>query len=110
MFQGELDEAITILKEMEWSSDPQRKLYTWYRLGNAYLGKEDFARAFPYFERLFQAGQSEYQTAAGYWWGVCLEYLDRLEEAKEVYRAVIETGQEDQWVSRAQERWDVLTR
>ena len=110
LFQGELDEAITILKEMEWSSDPQRKLYTWYRLGNAYLGKEDFARAFPYFERLFQAGQSEYQTAAGYWWGVCLEYLDRLEEAKEVYRAVIETGQEDQWVSRAQERWDVLTR
>jgi len=108
--QGKTDEAIIILQDIEESSDSHRKLYTWYRLANAYLGKEDFAQALPYFERLFQAGQSEYQTAAGYWWGVCLEYLDRLEEAKEVYQAVIETGKEDQWVSKAQERWDVLTR
>ena len=108
--QGRMDEAITILQEIEGGSDPHRKLYTWYRLGNAYLGKGDFSRALPYFQNLFQAGESEYQTVAGYQWGVCLEYLDKLEEAKDVYQAVIETGKEDQWVSKAQERWDLLNR
>ncbi len=108
--QGRIDEAITILQEIKGGSDPHRKLYTWYRLGNAYLKKGDFSRALPYFQNLFQAGESEYQTVAGYQWGVCLEYLDKLEEAKDVYQAVIETGKEDQWVSKAQERWDLLNR
>ncbi len=110
LFQGEVDKAIAILREIEESSDHHRKLYTWYRLGNAYLGREDFAHALPYFQNIFQAGESEYQTVAGYQWGVCLEYLDRIEEAKDVYQAVIETGRKDQWVSKAQERWDVLTK
>jgi pentatricopeptide repeat protein len=108
--QGKTDEAITVLQQMEESSDSRRKLYTWYRLGNAYLSKGDFSNALPYFQNLFQVGENEYQTVAGYQWGVCLEYLDKLDEAKDVYQAVIKTAKEDQWVSKAQERWNLLNR
>ncbi len=85
-------------------------LPVWYRVGSTLLKKERFEEACSLFQKIFDAGESEFFTRGGYWLGVCLEHLERYEEALSVYKALEERKESDEWVLRAKERIMVLTR
>ncbi|MCS7242533.1 tetratricopeptide repeat protein [Candidatus Caldatribacterium sp.] len=80
----------------------------WYGTGTLLLEKQRFEEASLIFRKLFASGQEPFFTQAGYWLGVCLEYLERPEEAISVYAAVVQSGREDEWVQRSRERLTVL--
>ncbi|MGQ9621896.1 MAG: tetratricopeptide repeat protein [Candidatus Caldatribacteriaceae bacterium] len=113
IFLGEddLEGALGVLQKLESEvTSPSELLPLWYKVGSAFLKKERFEEACPLFQKIFDAGESEFFTRGGYWLGVCLEHLERYEEALSVYKT-LEKGEEgDEWVLRAKERIAVLMR
>ena len=101
--------ALPILTELEKKLSGEKLEYTWYRIGSVYLKMEKYDRAVFYFEKLLNNLQGKYFTRGGYLMGVCLEYLERPQEALKFYEQVVQSGKKDEWVDNAQKRISLLT-
>ncbi len=105
------EEARSLLEELDsrGTLNLDLRLYTWYRLGSVYLRQEEFHSAKDYFGKIIEQGQNAYFDRASYYLGVCLEYLDRFDEAIEAYKFLVEKGQDPMWKDKAKERLRLLT-
>ncbi len=108
--EGRLEEGLAVAQNLEEEGASSKELSPlWYRIGTLLLEKERFEEASVFFRKLFTEGQESFFTQAGYWLGVCLEYLEKPDEALLVYTEVVESGQEDEWVQRSRERIETLS-
>ncbi len=83
----------------------------WYWLGEAYLAKADFARAFHSFRRIVeQHGRDEmWAPTALYKTGIVLELLDEVDGARAVYEKIVkDRGINDPIGAEAKARLDML--
>ncbi len=107
--EGNPEEAQRILEDFRAQGVSSEDLCPLlYATGTLFLQKQRFAEAAPFFREVFSNEGSEFFTRAGYWLGVCLEYLEEVEEAQRVYAWVAEYPKEDEWVVKARERMAVL--
>ncbi|MEN3202146.1 MAG: tetratricopeptide repeat protein [Atribacterota bacterium] len=108
--KGDVERACSVLEDLEREGISSEELSPlWYRAGILLLKEERFEEASMFFRKLFTSGQKLFFSQAGYWLGVCLEYLERPEEALSVYTRVTQSGQEDEWVQKSKERIEVLS-
>jgi TolA-binding protein len=84
-----------------------------YWLGEAYLGKGDFARAFHSYQKIVHEHPDDemWVPTARYKTGITLELMDEIDAAKEVYKQIIrERGVNDPIGAEANLRLDFLNR
>ncbi|WP_438316598.1 tetratricopeptide repeat protein [Candidatus Caldatribacterium sp. SIUC1] len=107
--EGNPEKAQRVLEDLRAQGVPSEDLCPLlYATGTLLLKEQRFAEAAPFFREVFSSKESEFFTGAGYWLGVCLEYLEEFEEAQRVYARVAGFPKEDEWVVKARERIAVL--
>jgi TolA-binding protein len=82
-----------------------------YWLAEAYLGKGEFVRALYHYQRIVDVLEYDemWTPTAQYKTGVVLEFLEETEEARKVYKRIIQKrGRSDTWGIEAQKRIEEL--
>jgi TolA-binding protein len=107
---GKVNDAIDNLQiASRLGSDPG--YYYW--LGEAYLGKGDFTRAFHSYQRIADlfSGDEMWAPTARYKTGIVLELLDEMDAAREVYRKIVkERGVNDPIGAEADARLKLMSK
>jgi len=107
---GKVNDAIENL-QIASRLKPDPGYYYW--LGEAYLTKGDFARAFHSYQRIadLYAGDDMWAPTARYKTGIVLELLDELDAAREVYKKIVkERGINDPIGAEADTRLKLIAR
>jgi len=105
---GKLRNAIDYLKRAA-ELDPSPEFHYW--LGEAYLAKGDFIRSLYQYQKIIELYPRDemWTPTAHYKKGIVLEFMDEVDEAKKVYRAIIKKrGRDDTWGIEAQKRLEAL--
>jgi TolA-binding protein len=90
-------------------AEPSPEYYFW--LGEAYLTKADFVRALYQYKKIVEVFPRDemWTPTAEFKVGIVLEFMDEIEEAKDVYTSMIKKrGAGDTWAVEAQRRLDEL--
>ena len=105
---GRIHEAI---KNLEIAARAKSEPSYYYWLGEAYLGKGDFARAFHSYQKVVHEHPDDemWVPTARYKTGIALELLDEIDAATEIYKQIIrERGVSDPIAAEAKLRLDFL--
>ena len=108
---GQYQEAIKVLRAFprNFPASSQRDEAQW-RLAWIYYTQAEYKRAHATFRDLAEdADAGRYRTGALYWQARSAERIDRPEEAKKIYAAIVENDEESFYAGPAQRRLGVAT-